>query len=53
MGKTKIKKAKHITARDIAKKLGVEKDYEVLVEHQIEKKLKYYLESDFVELKEK
>ncbi len=52
MGKTKIKKAKHITARDIAKKLGVEKDYDVLVEQQIEKTRKDFLESDFVELKE-
>jgi hypothetical protein len=51
MEKRKIKKAKHITARDIAKKLGVEKDYDVLIEQEIEKTRKNFLDSDFVELK--
>ena len=45
----KLKKAKHISSLDIAKVLGVEKEYEKKVNEEIEKTRKDFLESDFVE----
>ena len=45
-----LKKAKHISSLDIAKVLGVEKDYEKKVNEDIEKTRKDFLDSDFVEL---
>ncbi len=47
----KIKKGKYINSLDVAKFLGVEKEYTEKINEEIEKTRKDFLESDFVEIK--